>query len=437
MLVVFAAQKSMFRRGAVHAVIRSGGLRWAHNSSSGTSYAPKAVSVHLDMIRRHTDSFPDEYRKNYDLDQRLEHPDVQLALGNFERVTGITGNDAREMMQYAAYLKAWINRLLTWKEIHRGEDLFLPGLGGFNVTECFQEQALAKRRKWAFEFVCLFKASFLRPHRRKLQQVPASSGSIEEVQEALASYPDLDLADMLQASKKERKKNFRFREDRAWQYVFSGANNRTTPFWLPTVGDLRTQAYFADTISSGNKRQDGRLAHYLQKLLSRPKSNPQQQHLVRYHDHWNNPNNIQHAMAEKLFEQDGWDKLGGNLPPPKQLWKALGLAHLANLPDHGRLRVLRNRSQIVNAGEKLHNCLRHSSHYVHAVEQKQILLVCMDDDNGKPIAVGQYNLHTSWWTEIKGKNNDLPTENMKSAFKEFERRIILPWMSNNPSADSN
>ena len=102
---------------------------------------------------------------------------------------------------------------------------------------------------------------------------------------------------------------------------------------------------------------------------------------------------------KSLFDQDGWDKLGGNLPPPKQLWKELGLvqgsfAHLENLPDHGHLRVLRNKFQIVEAGKKLHNCLRHDSGYVKRVEQKEILLVCLDDDNGKPIAVGSTSLRS-------------------------------------------
>ena len=62
------------------------------------------------------------------------------------------------MLQYApniSFLEAWINRLLTWKDIHRGKDLFLPGLGSFNVTECFQEHALAKRKKLALNFLGL------------------------------------------------------------------------------------------------------------------------------------------------------------------------------------------------------------------------------------------------------------------------------------------
>ena len=80
-----------------HAVIRkNGGLRcWAHSSSSsGKNYAPPVVTAHVDMIRRHADSFPDEFRPNNDLDHHLDNTDVQSALGSFESVTGVKGEDA-------------------------------------------------------------------------------------------------------------------------------------------------------------------------------------------------------------------------------------------------------------------------------------------------------------------------------------------------------
>jgi len=495
MLEMFAVPKMMFHRGMHAAIRKKEGLRcWTHSSSScGKNYAPPVVTAHVDMIRRHAESFPDEFRPDNDFDQQMDHADVQSALITFESVTGVKREDACEMLQYApneSFLEGWIDRLLTWKDIHRGKDLFLPGLGSFNVTECFQEQAFAKRKTLALDFFELFRAKFLRKQWTKLQQIPASTLLNEELQEALASCPDLDLADMLQASTNTRKKIFPLNEDRVWRAIFSGCAWNDSiewsdtpdeivdvdgnPFWLPTVGDLRTRAYFAEAIASGEEFEDGLLAHYLQELLSRPTTSLQRQHLVRYHDYWNNPDSIRHAMAEDLFDHDGWDKLGGNLPPPKQLWKELGLvagcfSHLENLPDHGRLHVLRNKFQIINAGKKLHNCLRHDSCYVERVEQKDILLVCMNDDNGKPIAVGEYPLRTRWtqmeeiscespsentksafseyersfavgqynlprWTDIKGKSNNLPTKNTKKAFNEYERSIIQPWMLNNPSA---
>jgi len=393
--------------------------------------------------------------------------DVQQALLNFERVTGVREEDVRAMLQYApeSQLTGWINRLMTWKDIGGGKDIFLKGLGSFNAAKLIDDHIVANRNVHCLDFIRLFKGTFLRKQRSTLEEVPAKAGSVQAVQEALASSKALDLAAMLQAEKKDRKTKHRppynrhladCNEEQLWQYIFSGyvawlvpdeCHMRTAsgaqpadslyPFWLPSVDDLRARAYFAEAI--GSTQLSHARAIFLEQVLSQSETSVQRRHLLRYRHYWNNPNNIGSLQEAVLtFGEEVWAKLGDELPPPQQLTKKLqlletgaGFLHLQTLPDRGRIRVLRSKARIIETGQRLHNCLAstYMDQYAMGIEQKRLVLVCLYGNNGKPFAVGNYNLTGRLWEEVKETCNHYPSMETRAAFSEYENDVLRPWIS--------
>jgi len=356
--------------------------RWVHD------YAPAAVTSHLVTIRRHAAAFPDDCRPNNAVDCHLETEDVQAALGNFERVCGVNRDDACELLQYApeSQLEGWVSRLLTWKDIQRGKDLFLPSFGGFNVARCLEDQILDYRTAFAMDFVWLFKPSYLREQCTKLKLAGATRRRpVSHVRETLSACKDLDLVTMLLAPDTKRKKrDFVFetrssiplfvsatdhqcKESILWQYFFSGGVGRrevqtgavwSTPFWLPTVSELRCRGYFGSATFASNEDRAWMDAFKLLTMLSKPEDYPQGRYLLQCRSFCDNSDNIR-AFVDALndFDDKVWEKLGNqsnDLPPPERLAAELQRVvdsdcyeHLENLPDHGRLRVLRNKRQIL------------------------------------------------------------------------------------------
>jgi len=268
-------------------------LRWAH------SHAPKTVVEHLDMIRRHADAFPDKFRPNNDLPQHLEKESVQKALRNFEVFSGIEPKDVQEMLQYApkdVVDESILERLLTWKDIRHQEDLFLEGLGSFDVSEIFR---MVDRDYDYFADGFDF------------------SRDIDTLKTCIL--------DILDSSGED--------EDHCWQRFFSGTatdnqcgGEHLDLFWLPAVADLQSTAYFSDDCYEYCKCSDC-LRDFFRYVLSLPEKDPWRRHLLQYRDYWNDPDNI-----EVLFQcyyctaDDVWKMMGDDLPPPERLEEALELA---------------------------------------------------------------------------------------------------------------
>ncbi|KAL7561025.1 hypothetical protein ACA910_000108 [Epithemia clementina (nom. ined.)] len=438
--------------------------------TSQASTKPKPVAAHLNMISKNRERFPSNSLSSSNeigmLETAFENDVVKLALRNFASITGIVEDDVRTLFQYAPkevrLLESWFQRLLSWKSIDRGKDLFIKGCGNYDIVNTIEEHILAQRKTWALEFLSLFEDDLLR--ERHTEHLGTSDMQpMEHVRESLAACVTVDLASMLSLVSQNLKcketvwltsqcsmplffslKKNGYDEDRLWQCLFSGAIGhhlipwQSAPFWLPSVGSLQTRAYFSAAIAS---KQSKRTADFLEAIIFyHAESSLLRQHLLDHRGYWNNAENIEILVgsalesSKKQITQNDLKSTQSFVNKLASFYVAPGFEYLRSLGDYYGFQVLRNENQIFRVGESLSNCLRRSSSgelYANSIKAKESVLVSLEDKSGKPTAIGKFCFKSKTWTEKRKKCNETLSENTDNAFSNYSSKCIGPWLDKN------
>ena len=102
------------------------------------------------------------------------------------------------------------------------------------------------------------------------------------------------------------------------------------------------------------------------------------------------------------------------------------------------MRVRRTKDEIIDVGATLHNCIGYPDMlYMRNVEQEESVLVCLNDENGQPNAVGEHPLRGIWneggWNAIYETCNRSPSrdthaafQNYSEHFRKWHREIFVP-----------
>jgi hypothetical protein len=317
------------------------------------------------------------------------HSIATLGAEGLERVIGIPVEDIQELRIFRpvpsdfAYSEdpLWLvrewhwedirrERFASWEGIRRGSNIFIKGLGKFDIMDAYQRGIIQQRKQWdAYKLVDGVHWKYLKPafqtfldqrHQELRHVTPEASEGIEalELQEPAnlnrakevraflveTRPPDFDLVGLFKTA--TCKEGFlkhcqgkRLLQLHAYLY---------DPWWLLSVKDLQVYGYFGKAVSGESAWS---IHRSLTRILLRPEEDPIFQHLVRYSRYWNDPDR---AVA--------LDELLGHFPVDLQE----GCATV--VPDK-LLRVLRERrerEQKRQAGEDVrYEHLDVSSLYYH------------------------------------------------------------------------
>ena len=371
------------------------------------------------------------------------------------------------------------NRLLEWVTAKRGRDLFIPGLGGFDVKQVYHDDLLARRAfmdagaRAADEALLLYDWS--------------------EVPRDMLFQPDRVVVDIL-----------------ARQSVqISAAARYHLLGWVPSPAELQASAYFPALRADWLRHQK------VASILALPDTNPLRMHLIRHRDWWNDVHHID-ALDEielvmgpsvsptkgvgiffkpgKLLAEAGvfgfralaqldrqqrrallpelremspaqlrqsvaharrvvpdlplrWPDGGEAMDPDTLLDRmcpsaasaggrgydpGTGFDHLDQLPDGAMdrdghvLRVLRDPKTVADVGEWLDNC---AADYTDACQGGRYILVALCDGGGDPYALGGYRYAegAGWRADhVVRCGNAPPGPNVRQKFEEFVT-VIRRW----------
>jgi hypothetical protein len=487
-------RKTTNRRGLWCGLISKAAPRVVGGSTNWNStlyIASWKRGVHSDVVRHHMDCmrrYPPEFLDIQPLPEKgtkKKKEELKSAAEGFEAVVGIPASTTLDIIRYAKTQREsnqWKKLLLTWKEIRRGRDVFLKGLGSFDIMEIYERNVSARRTNWSFDILNLLKAKSLRKaYTERMKEYPdkdnrgVASASIEktsifEVRSSLARSMAVNVHELItNASPQELKEisfcdqeppfppfieyervTFRRHESfsrmvnhsflRKCLYTgatsdderYDGRSYQSRPFWLVGVHELQALGHFSQVPTYP----------FLIKLLSKEESCPQRQHLTQHHRFWNNPDNagsLDEIERASRGGDEGWPQDWMSMEPRQILnimrehHRIQGLgsdvqySYLDYLPDSGQLKVLRSAHEIANAGDRLRNC---AQMYTSDVERMKRVLVLLEDQNGKAVALGSYSLKDNWgqmgWEQIFEISNRRPSQATIDLYQEYSR-ILRGW----------
>jgi len=299
--------------------------------------------------------------------------------------------------------------LLSWKGVKRGRDLFIKGLGKFNIMETYQQVRKKKRAEFRMSL-------------REALDIEDRKGMDLEMEFGRAS------------------------KDRQQVAMRHATENLS---WFASVGELRAQAYFGGSLQNDNEET----FHALQYLLGCPADNPMRQHLLRHYHKWCEAEQIGRVVtlaknARLLQDEERYcwyDDSASDAPPQKLVDELIAMeeneeyygmvfkfAHLDKLPDKGRIRVLRSRREVRQAARDLHNC---AVQYISDILNKKEILLVMDKEGkpGKPEAMASIssrnNALASRFDSIVLSNNLSPSQGITDEFNEY-MPVLKDWYKN-------
>ena len=212
------------------------------------------------------------------------------------------------------------------------------------------------------------------------------------------------------------------------------------PFWLLSVPELQCLGHFSKALS-GDLSSDAYV--HLLRLLMNEDTCPRRQHVLSHHHFWNDPDNI--GSIDEIIgcnEHQFWPEESQSMSP-RQLLNALReherermmgpnirFSYLDELPDEGRLKVLRSSHAIQRAANQLKNCARS---YIHRVQQMKVVLILLEDNNGKAVALGMHPLQGEWtqegWVQVREASNRQPSKESMDQFHGYSK-IFRRWHRN-------
>jgi len=484
----------LIRRAPPHFLLAGGNIRRRYHHS----FAPPVFNHHVECIERagwHARwPLENDSSKARAMNVALETASMQSSLQGLQKVVGIPADLAKQLLRQfencddSESWDDWKRRLLTWEKVRRGKDVFLPGVGNFNIPKIYEKRARQLYNQFAEDVLFAAYAAPLKKSykatRRKILNTPAPrSEKIDAIRDWLVSCPEADLIAIFGSNVDDldailKKHIFCLRQtppfplfvhyskigifeykktldrEHFLKCLYSGAHTSvtldtstfretitTTPFWLVPVHELQALGHFSKALD-GNPYEETRLYLHLCHILKSPDDDPFKQHLIRHSDYWNDPDNIGSIDELTGYESCDWPD-GRDDMEPRQLLNCLREAeelralgpnveyeYLKDLPDKGSLRVLRSSHQVALVASKLKNC---ASVFAGSVERKELVLVVLEDTSGKPIALGSLRippigrtLSEFAWEEIREASNRRPSDETRKEFYEYSG-TLLEW----------
>ena len=360
----------------------------------------------------------------------------------------------------------------TWDDVKRGSDLFVNGLGKFNIPATYDKLREKRLRGFWKDILSLFKKEDLSKihmaymllqrdttlsskEGRRQQQAPSKikkKDLIREILRVWSSQTNVALCEVINFQELSIMKN------RRWLQLHDTLGKRidlkknkdlvhkliwSQGVFLISPVELELEGYFGDTLEG---HYDG--TSLLRCILSQPDDCPSRQHLIRYSSKWKeNLGSIDEL--ERISDDGAWVPENFMKMNPNQFLNPLRkeadrkameelrensveYEYLSDLPDSGLLRVLRSSFDVAMAARDLRNC---ANSYAWNVENEQCVLVALDDEK-KPkraVALGMIWLdddpHSEkkvvWkkWSQIYLANNNPAPKEVRQSFYEYGKTI--------------
>jgi len=422
------------------------------------SFAPGTFQRHVLDSLRNTGS---EDCAMVPLTDVLDDEDCIAAMTGLENVIGIPARDVKRFFDYAptSYeARHWKNILLTWKDIQKGNDVFLHGLGSFDIMSVYEQEISMRRRSFSRDILNLFKADFLRKAHGKIANARSNSKfSLEKIKHDLSETEDLDLFGLVSLASEtdgfktrglcdsdppfppfidwSRVHGFQHYRDyfrrrlckrKLWKCLHSGAEKvpedanaqgrhqtyhiSSRPFWLVPVGAIQPQGHFKAVLQHVGDINSISIAQDLTFVLSQEEDRAQRKHLIEHYGFWNNADNLgffdeianiarmEISDPEYLWPED-WESMC-----PRQLLAFLRDKHTIKGPDfvYHHLESLSDTDGLVVLRSR-HQIIdagyrlgNCAAGYASKVQRKQCVLVLLNDATGKAVALGEHPLRGSW-----------------------------------------
>ena len=289
-------------------------------------------------------------------------------------------------------------KLESWGGITKGRDIFIPGMKGFDIMEAY--------------------AHLVHPACIQRGRVPPDEHWEEYENEYEYEYESEEDP-----------------WDRGRTVVGTVGETFYLPNWLVGVDELQAVGHFPALCHDRRK--------YIVAILALDPECPVRQHLIAYHEWWNNDENaneldelkrmaVWYDHGSSRWESD-WPEGGEKLKPPillrrlreaearRSLGPDIHFAHLdciADPPAEGKLalRVLRRSHDVVHIATQLGNCARS---YIGRVKRGRYVLVGAFDGD-KPKALAGYAAGGAGWDHppvaFGNKNVDSGTGALFDAF---------------------
>lgn len=340
---------------------------------------------------------------------------LQKAAVNLQAVTGIAPqtlealhrhnleftfpDEPHAWSEYNWVIERTQEALLQWGDITRGEDLFVSGLGGFDITAAVAKQStllqLFDDESEAGMYGYLYSLGW--------------NGFV---------------AELIRPASLQARGYFRCGE-----YPFS-------PRWeISIYSDDGTDIRPIEWSDPHSQIVVYDLASF---LLQQPETNKPRQHFIRFARFWyNNPALLHELIPCAIAENNERWPTGGEAMRPTVLLRQIrdlerqrlagpniAFTHLDVIEDgcvhdNGlQLQILRSSHEVIRVARDLNNC---AAYLVEAIARKRYVLIALvDTRSGRPVALGGWDLDMNFkMDEVVEKNNQAPSDETLDIYNAF------------------
>ena len=392
-------------------------------------------------------SSPDLYQAIVPVHHLVDKEDQQV-LSTLEKICGIPRVCLE--MQISNIQSC---HLKEWRQYSRGEDLFISGLGSFDIEETYRNWVASRKADFWYRMVDFYITAVNLKKISKEIGAKASGMKKGDLIHRLLVHESFDApARLLEIARTTGLKQSLMDQDRERgcdcldiirrdinRGICAGTTGES-PYWFPHPTSLRIQAYFP-TANTHEWKQ-------IERILQSPKDSPPRQHLIKYDTEWlKNLGSIDELEYNEAWPEH-WESLNvrqlvhyiRDRAIQAQLnHKALvRYDHLLQLSDSGKCRVLRTSHAIAAVGIALKNC---AARYADKVNSGKCLLVAYyeDSDTNKPYALGMYTfdqplnmingkIPSGKWTQIYLSCNQKAPKKVHDEYDRYTA-IIRSWLA--------
>lgn len=364
---------------------------------------------------------------------------------NMEAILGTPTEDT--LLKMLSMLPEQRDKVLSWKDIRRGRDLFFKDCGSFNIMDayafCISEQAKALRysimvvmanvglRKICEEYGAPEKEMNYTECDNFLEQNVAHVDFFHSVLRLMEFDPNPAFFDLSRSWWFHENVPDSTAKEQGMCYHFRSEFHKHSTV---SIHELRMAGYFV-------KEEEDAKNSYASYIFWYVPDSPMRQHFIKFMASWTSPQNraslgkLFHAVIMYILNRThSWPNQWESMEPELLLERMremerernhpfVAFDHLDSLPDQGQMRVLRSNHDILQAGKDLKNC---AWKYVKNVKNKKAVLVVLDKKNkpGQPKALGMIEYDgpdvSGTWSQIYLSCNREPSINDKKSFYDYE-----------------
>ena len=348
--------------------------------------------------------------------------------------------------------------LEEWRPYSRGADLFISGLGSFDIEGTYRNWVASRELDF---WVTMFDFYTYDVDLIKICLAIYGDGSRGKKKDRirrLLAHESFDApARLLKIARKSvlRKQRVISQDlERGYDCIdiirrdinrgICVGTTGESPYWFPLPSSLQRQAYFP-TANTNEWR-------IIEIILQQPKEDPRRQHLIKYYTEWiKNLGSVDELLrAYNPNYNNAWPEHWESMNVPQLVnyirdrviqvqLNQKGLVtydHLRELSDSDKCRVLRTSRAIVDVAKALKNC---AAMYADNVNSGKCLLVAYyeESDTSKPYALGMYTfghsvldgkIPSGEWTQIYLSCNQKAP---KTVHDEYDRYTptIRSWLA--------